>query len=39
MTPEAPSSIVDRYLRRPHLVTSLVLLAAVVGSSATAACR
>jgi multidrug efflux pump subunit AcrB len=31
MTPQAPSSLVDRYLRRPHLVTSLVLLAAVVG--------
>jgi len=31
MTPEAPTSLVDRYLRRPHLVTSLVLLAAVVG--------
>ena len=31
MTPDAPSSLVDRYLRRPHLVTSLVLLAAVVG--------
>jgi multidrug efflux pump subunit AcrB len=31
MTAEAPSSLVDRYLRRPHLVTSLVLLAAVVG--------
>jgi len=31
MRPEAPSSLVDRYLRRPHLVTSLVLLAAVVG--------
>jgi len=31
MTAEAPPSLVDRYLRRPHLVTSLVLLAAVVG--------
>jgi multidrug efflux pump subunit AcrB len=31
MTPRTPSSIVDRYLGRPHLVTSLVLLAAVVG--------
>jgi multidrug efflux pump subunit AcrB len=31
MTGPAPDSLVDRYLRKPHLLTSLVLLAAVVG--------
>ncbi len=31
MNPQGASSFVDRYLRRPHLLTSLVLLAAVVG--------
>ncbi len=31
MTPPPPASLVERYLRRPHLVTSLALLAAVVG--------
>jgi multidrug efflux pump subunit AcrB len=31
VTTEPSGSFVERYLRRPHLVTSLVLLAAVVG--------
>ena len=31
MTPRSSDSLVDRYLRKPHLLTSLVLLAAVVG--------